>query len=263
MASTSTDPDTPAKLYEFLSAYPIVSTLARYLRYRDCANLALVNRTTYAILHPPGSYFDTLTNACEGCTGHGIRFLRSPDLLRQRWLTISSLLLRWALFARCKVVGGRPCEKCGRETCKNCRFDPDFGVAYYQQPMWLYSAHKSQPIFHKRYRGEVVMAMCPDCDERTEKWVRRTYPDDRRVYDCKINRRWICHGCRYEEQEAGLKYSRDCVQDASWRTQRLWPNIHNGLFSVFKLTSPSPALMPPAPRTLKNWPLKGVTSSVS
>jgi hypothetical protein len=256
-------PRTPPKLYELLSPYPIVSTLARYLTYRDMANLALANRTTYSLLHPSRSYFETIKKPCQGCSGHGMRFLRSPDLLRQRWQVISRTLLRWALFARCKVVRGRPCQKCGRETCRNCRFDPDFGVGYYGRGLWLYEEHRNRPIFHKRYRGEVVMAMCPGCEERTEEWVRRTYPKGRDVCDCNLNRRWICHGCRYEEEKAGLVYSRECVLGWSrtW-TRSMLPDMQSTIFSAFKLKPPTPELWPTPPRTLRNWPLKGVTSAV-
>jgi hypothetical protein len=70
-------PATACTFYSLLSAYPIVSTLARYLTSRDLIHLALANYARYSLIFPSRSDFEALNRFCicrgEGKNAHHLR----------------------------------------------------------------------------------------------------------------------------------------------------------------------------------------------
>ena len=180
--------------YAILSRYPVMSTLASYLTSRDFVHLALASRTTLSLLRPSREYFEALNRACR-CDGLGVLTWRSYG--------DSGLAPGEARMVPqvddCQVVG-RPCDKCGIVVCDECCAYPEKGVevleALQDPPS---SAPFHPPILYSQCRPEVLVGMCPECDEAAENWVRSKYPEGHRICVCDLSNRWVCHGCRDKE----------------------------------------------------------------
>ncbi len=184
-------------LYAILSCYPIVSTLASQLTSRDFVHLTLANRATLSLLRPSRAHFETLNRACM-CDGLGVLTWRAyrdfQDAFREVMMMVSRV-------ADCQVVG-RPCDKCGTVVCQECCAYPEKGeerLEALQDPLAPAPFHP--PLLYSQYGLEVVVGMCPECDEAAENWVRSKYPEGHQMCVCDLSDRWVCHGCRDKQRD--------------------------------------------------------------
>lgn len=199
-------------LYVILSRYPIVSTLASHLTSRDFVHLTLANRTTLSLLRSSRAYFETLNRACI-CNGMGVLARRALGECRvgHRFGKASRTLKMAPQVGDCQVVG-RPCDKCGTVVCEECCAYPEKGVEELkplQDPPS--SAPFYPPLLHSHYSVEVMVGMCPKCDEAAENRVRSEYPEGHRMCVCDLSDRWVCHRCRDKERKLASEYIKTLV----------------------------------------------------
>lgn len=191
-------------LYSLLSSYPIVSELAGHLTTPELLRLALTSRTTYTCILGSRATFEALKRNCL-CDGYGIAARRTfqGEVLSYTRDHAVKHTRRPADNLQCDSTRVRPCQKCGTNVCEECRY---FLRVYPRSP-------EGRPHLNPAYVStESLVAMCPECDERTEGQVGRKFPvGSVELCDCDLFDRWICHRCRCEEQAEGCEYYRERV----------------------------------------------------
>ncbi|KAH7160504.1 hypothetical protein B0J13DRAFT_671054 [Dactylonectria estremocensis] len=205
----------PPSITDLISTYGILPTLASWMSTVDLYNLGRTNSTHFAHILAPPNIFQALQRQSL-CDGRGLLKRQSfsspyqssptaglscdtPDEYGDEEIEV------YLYNVKCDAAGALPCVRCGINVCKECRF-----YTRAAPPNW---SPNRLPHFTSNRELKNIMCLCLSCDAETEKEVAGEYLN--KLCDCDLYIRWVCTGCKEEEDEWAKDYF-------AQRTETVW-----------------------------------------
>ena len=209
------------------SQYELLETTASYLSAADLENTALTCSSIFELIRKSDSTFASLKKNTL-CDGSGLRArqnyrgiysgLRGTGILNWRGHGVGNhrypcyadeeVEVRvWAL--KCDAANTSPCQKCGVNICKECRYVPRYRNhdAYDPSP---------RPHHNTTYQCVNVVVYCGECDPAVEERTQGSF------CHCDRYARWICLKCNTKEVEEEGWYQRHCMALMGKDNPSLW-----------------------------------------
>lgn len=198
------------------SQYELLETTASYLSAVDLYNTALTCSSLFELILKSDTTFTNLKKLTL-CDGSGLlarqnfqgiyNGLRSSGILNWRkdrgpgWRPYPCYaneefeIRVWSL--KCDAANTSPCEKCGINICKECRYVPRYRNHDAYDP-------SRRPHHNTTFQCWNVIVYCEACDPAVDKKTGGSF------CDCDRYARWICLRCNTKEGDEESWYYRHC-----------------------------------------------------